>query len=322
MSIESKNNNKLDISKEIKDINKLKTQIEDNKEIIEWSDIIANFELLNDANMPDGIKRYRITKESVNGNKINWTDIMGNFFECSVWSVDLALVQDSKISDHFGDGLGNKVWIAMPLPFVGDKWTEWITMLNGTIYNKEKVNYRGDNALVWFKDGKSWIIKIKVWDNNKQKNYDANAKIVAQNQSDESRLAEVMEPRNGYTICQQMSIMDNGNKSCEFVWQSISNQKDWWGRRYRFFVETNNGTTWVVDFKEDITINQAISIMKRNSIKNAVYADIIAYNIYFADKDGNVYTREEWNDWESSYEKVIDKSKVLPNKNILIIKWK
>jgi hypothetical protein len=33
--------------------------------------------------------------------------------------------------------------------------------------------------------------------------------------------------------------------------------------------------------------------MKRNGIKNAVYADIIAYNIYFADKNGDIYTREE-----------------------------
>jgi len=79
---------------------------------------------------------------------------------------------------------------------------------------------------------------------------------------------------------------------------------------------------WVVDFKEDITINQAIAIMKDNWIKNAVYADIIAYNVYFWDKNWQFYTREEWNDWKSSYEEIKSTWNVIQNKNSIIIRWK
>lgn len=289
--------------------------------------IEAKFELLNNANMPSGINRYRIVKNTVNWNKISWLDIMGNFFECKQWTVDFKLTDSLKIDDYKNWSTGNNnTAIIMPLPFVSNRKTEWITIVNKIKSSAETKNYRWDNAIVWFKEWRSWIIKVNiVWSNwtiEKKNQTINNPKITAYNTSEQKLLDNILDPKNWYNVCQQMSIMDGWKKSCNFVGQSEESQMEWWGRRYRFYVETYDWTTGVVDFKEDITINQAILIMQQNGIKNAVYADIIAYNMYFWDKDGNFYTREEGNDWESSYEKIPWTNTILPNKNSIIIKWK
>jgi len=290
--------------------------------------IEAKFELLSDANMPNGINRYRIVKKTINWKQISWTDIMWNFFECKSWNIDFKLVNWSKIDDYKNWSTENSnTAIIMPLPFVATNWkTEWITIINGIKSTSETKNYRGDNAIIWFKNWKSWIIKVNISNSNwntEQKNQTLqNPQITAYNPSEQTLLNNILDPKNWYSVCQQMSIMDGWKKSCKFVGQSQQNQIEGWGRRYRFYVETYDWTMGVVDFKEDITINQAIIIMQQNGIKNAVYADIIAYNMYFWDKNGDFYTREEWNDWESSYEKISWTNTILPNKNVIIIKWK
>lgn len=290
--------------------------------------IEAKFELLIDANMPNGINRYRIVKKTINWKQISWTDIMWNFFECKSWNIDFRLVNWSKIDDYKNWSTeNNNTAIIMPLPFVATNWkTEWITIINGIKSTSETKNYRGDNAIIWFKDWKSWIIKVNISGSNwskEQKNQTLNnPQITAYNSSEQNLLNNILDPKNWYSVCQQMSIMDGWKKSCKFIGQSAQNQIEGWGRRYRFYVETYSWTMGVVDFREDITINQAILIMQQNGIKNAVYADIIAYNMYFWDKNGDFYTREEWNDWESSYEKIPWTNTILPNKNVIIIKWK
>jgi hypothetical protein len=285
--------------------------------------IDAKFEFLKDANMPNWINRYRIIKKSVDGNPVDWVDLMWSFFECSSWSVNLNFVNWSKLDDYnIWSNWNNKIALIMPLPFVSNWKTEWLTIVNWQKNSSEVMNYRWDNAIVWFKNGKSWILKVNVWSNSKTKTTESNPSITAFNGWEQNILNQILDPRNWYTVCQQMSIMDNGQKSCDFVWQSPSNQAEWWWRRYRFYVEMNSWKVWVVDFKEDITINQAIDIMRDNWIKNAVYADIIAYNVYFWDKNWQFYTRQEWSDWESSYEKITSTSATIPNLNSIVIEWK
>jgi len=270
----------------------------------------AKFEFLKDSNMPDGVDRYTIKDKN---NEILW-----NFFECKEWSVNFGLVEKSNLKDYLiSAGWKNKTALIMPLPFVGTNFTEWIIISNWQ-KSWETINYWWDNAIVWFKNGKSGIIKIKVWDNLKLKTKSPDFKIKPFNPSDQELLDNVLNPQNWYTLCQQISIMDQWQKSCDYVWTT---KNDWW-RKYRFYVETFRWTMWVVDFRQNITINQAVEVMKNNWIKNAVYADIISYNMYFGDKDWVFYTREEWNNWQSSYKKLPSTDVLLPNKNSLIIIWK
>ena len=318
----------LDINTTIENPNNEISNLKQEVETKNATNIEAKFELLSDANMPNGINRYRIVKKTINWKQISWTDIMWNFFECKSWNIDFKLVNWSKIDDYKDWSTeNNNTAIIMPLPFVATNWkTEWITIINGTKSTSETKNYRGDNAIIWFKNWKSWIIKVNISNSNwntEQKNQTLhNPQITAYNLSEQTLLNNILDPKNWYSVCQQMSIMDGWKKSCKFIGQSPQNQIEGWGRRYRFYVETYNWTMGVVDFREDITINQAILIMQQNGIKNAVYADIIAYNMYFWDKNGDFYTREEWNDWESSYEKISWTNTILPNKNVIIIKWK
>lgn len=271
--------------------------------------------------MPNWINRYRIVKESVNGESIDWEDLMWTFIECSWWEVDFKLVNWSNLNTGVWINWNNKVALVMPLPFVWSNWTEGLKIVNWQKNTQEVMNYRWDNALVWFKNWKSGIIKVNIWSNKQSKTTEVNPQITTSNQDQKQLLSEILDPLNWYTVCQQMSIMDGWKRSCNFVWQSQEKQTDWGWRRYRFYVETNTGTVWVVDFKEDVTINQAIDIMSKNWIKNAAYADIIAYKMYFGDKNGSFFTREEGDDWESSYQKIASSNIILPNENSIIIRW-
>lgn len=311
----------IDLQQEKQDLKDLKQQIEKSQEVA--PEIKARFELLSDANMPSWVKRYRIMKESVNGKKVDSKDIMGNFFECESGTLSLTMwVENSSLEEYIStkDNKNNTA-LVMPLPFVNNTWkTEWLTIQDWRRDVSEVMNYFGDNALVYFKDGKAGIIKVSIGNNSTKKERLTNPEIKATNPQEKLLLAKVLDPRNGYTVCQQFSIMDQWERSCKVIGQSLANQQEGGGRRYRFFVQTDTGTHGVVDFKEDITINQAIAIMKSNGVKKAVYADIIAYNVYFGDTDKNFYTREEGNDGESSYIKLPSTSIKLPNKNSLVIK--
>jgi len=152
------NSPSVDLKKEYKN---LKKDVEQNAPIID-----AKFELLSDANMPNWINRYRIVKESVNWQNVNSLDIMGNFFECSNWNINFKFVNSSKLDDYnIGTNWSNKTALVMPLPFVSSNWkTEWLTIMSGQKNSSEVKNYWWDNAIVWFKDWKSWIIKVNITD--------------------------------------------------------------------------------------------------------------------------------------------------------------
>lgn len=275
--------------------------------------LTSKFEILAWANMPNWINRYRIINYWE-----NWiTDIVWNFFECVYWKFDFKLTNWESINDYWVWGKWkNKLALIMPLPFANEKWTEWIIISNWK-RSWELINYWWDNALIWFKDWKVGIIKVNIWSNSKYKTHENNWEITAYNSQDQKVLDEILKHWNWYTVCQQISILNNWEKSAEFVWQTKDSKEKW--RRYRFFVETNKWTFWVIDFKEEITIDEAIGIMKKNWIKNAVYADIISYQIFFWDKDWNFYTREEWNTWESEYKKFNQANLSLPNKNSIVM---
>jgi hypothetical protein len=196
----------VDFKKEYKD---LKKSIEQNAPIID-----AKFELLSDANMPNWINRYRIVKESVNWQNISGLDIMGNFFECSNWSIDFKFVNWSKLDDYnIWTNWNNKTALVMPLPFVSWDWkTEWLTIMNWQKSSEVK-NYWWDNAIVWFKDWKSWIIKVNItdsqWRTNQSNETLKNAKIVASNTNEQPFLEQILDEKKWYSVCQQMSIMNN-----------------------------------------------------------------------------------------------------------------
>jgi hypothetical protein len=263
--------------------------------------------------MPNWINRYRIV------NYENWkSDIIWNFFECVYWKINFELANWKFIKDYWiWEKWENKLALIMPLPFANENWTEWLIVSNW-IRTWELVNYWGDNALIWFKNWKTWIIKVVIWSNSKSKTKENSWNIKAYLPEEQKLVDEILTKWNWYVVCQQISILYNWI-SPGFVWQTKETQEKW--RRYRFFVETSKWTFWVIDFKEEITINEAIEIMKKNWIKKAVYADIISYKMFFWDKDWNFYTREEWNQWETEYKKSEQINIPLPNKNSIIIRW-
>lgn len=64
-------------------------------------------------------------------------------------------------------------------------------------------------------------------------------------------------------------------------------------RWYRFVVVMNDGSSWVIDFKQPVSVTDAVKTMWKNGVKSALLADLMQWDIYFTDTQKTTYVRED-----------------------------